>query len=394
MISKRALFYSHLAQTSPSPMALEIESAKGVYLYDSKGKSYLDLIAGISVSNVGHGHPKVVEAVKQQMDLYTHLMVYGEYIQGPQVELAQVITSLLPPHLDNVFFVNSGSEANEGAMKLAKRFTGRGKLVYCKSAYHGSTQGTLSIIGDDRYKQGFGPLLPDTLAIPFNDEEALTVIDSSVAAVIMEPVQAEAGIIVPSRSYLRKVRERCTATGALLVFDEVQTGFGRTGKMWGFENFGVIPDIMTIAKGMGGGMPIGAFVASKSMMQCLTHDPVLGHITTFGGHPVCCAASKACIEVLLKEQLIDEVEAKGTLFLEQLEHPRIVQKRGIGLLIGLDLGSTEINFKVIAKCVEKGVITDWFLFNDQTLRIAPPLTITEKEITSACHLILEALDEI
>ena len=394
MISKRALFYSHLAQTSPAPMGLEVERAKGIYLYDSQGKAYIDLIAGISVSNVGHGHPKVQEAVKNQIDLYAHLMVYGEYIQGPQVELAQLITSLLPPQLDNVYFVNSGSEANEGAMKLAKRYTGRGKLVYCKNAYHGSTQGTLSIIGDEKFKKPFEPLLPGTVEMHFNQEEDLALITDEVAAVILEPIQAEAGIIVPAHDYLKKLRRRCTEVGALLIFDEVQTGFGRTGKMFGFEQFGVIPDIMTLAKGMGGGMPIGAFIASRDMMQCLTHDPVLGHITTFGGHPVSCAASKACIEVLLEGQLVQEVEPKGRLFMDRLDHPLIKEKRGIGLLIGLDFGTQDLNFKVIAKCIEKGVITDWFLFNDSTLRIAPPLTISEQEVIKACELILEALDEI
>ena len=394
MISKRALFYSHLAQTSPAPMGLEVERAKGIYLYDSQGKAYIDLIAGISVSNVGHGHPKVQEAVKNQIDLYAHLMVYGEYIQGPQVELAQLITSLLPPQLDNVYFVNSGSEANEGAMKLAKRYTGRGKLVYCKNAYHGSTQGTLSIIGDEKFKKPFEPLLPGTVEMHFNQEEDLALITDEVAAVILEPIQAEAGIIVPAHDYLKKLRRRCTEVGALLIFDEVQTGFGRTGKMFGFEQFGVIPDIMTLAKGMGGGMPIGAFIASRDMMQCLTHDPVLGHITTFGGHPVSCAASKACIEVLLEGQLVQEVEPKGRLFMDRLDHPLIKEKRGIGLLTGLDLGTQDLNFKVIAKCIEKGVITDWFLFNDSTLRIAPPLTISEQEVIKACELILEALDEI
>lgn len=394
MISSKDLFYSYLAQTSPEPMALEIEKAKGVYLYGYNGEKYIDLIAGISVSNLGHSHPNVVEAVKNQADAYMHLMVYGEYIQGPQVKLAAKLTSLLPENLDNVYFVNSGSEANEGAMKLAKRHTGRRNIIHCSNSYHGSTQGVLSIIGSDDFKKPFEPLLPGISSIEFNNLDELFAIDEYTAAVIVEPVQGEAGIQLPENDYLKKLRKRCTEVGALLIFDEVQTGFGRTGSFWAFKQFDVIPDILTIAKGMGGGMPIGAFISSKSIMQDLTHHPVLGHITTFGGHPVSCAASLATVNTIIDECLLDEIPKKEAIIKSILVHSKIVELRGKGLMFAVEFINTAFNFAVIKACVKRGVITDWFLFNDKSLRIAPPLVISEQELTSACETIIAAIDEV
>lgn len=391
MISSRELFHSYVAQTSPKPMGLEIIRSNGVYLYGSKGEEYLDLIAGISVSNVGHNHPKVVNAVKDQADKYMHLMVYGEYIQTPQVKLAEKIASLLPVNLDNVYFVNSGSEANEGAMKLAKRYTGKRKIIYCNDAYHGSTQGALSIIGNDEFKTPFEPLLPDTVAINYNNIEDLSNICDDTAAVIIEPFQGEAGVVMPDLNFMLALRKRCTEKGAMLVFDEVQTGFGRTGTFWGQEQINIVPDIMTIAKGMGGGMPIGAFVSSSKIMHCLTHHPVLGHITTFGGHPVCCAASLACIEAIEEEGMLKDVDKKEALFKKLLKHPSIVEVRGKGLFLCVEFKDSEFNFSVIEECIKLGVITDWFLFNDKCLRIAPPLIITEQEIVKACNAIVEAI---
>jgi len=394
MISSRELFHSYVAQTSPKPLGLEIERAEGVYLHGSKGEKYLDLIAGISVSNVGHNHPSIVKAVKDQADKYMHLMVYGEYIQTPQVKLAEKIAGLLPDSLNNIYFVNSGSEANEGALKLAKRHTGKRKIIYCNNAYHGSTQGVLSVIGHEDFKKPFEPLLPETHAITFNNIDDLDIICDNTAAVIIEPIQGEAGIIVPDKKFMKALRDRCTLKGTMLIFDEVQTGFGRTGSFWGQDQTGVVPDIMTIAKGMGGGMPIGAFISSAEIMHCLTHHPVLGHITTFGGHPVCCAASLACIETIQKEDLIAGIEQKELLFKSLLKHPAIKDLRGVGLFLSVEFIDSEFNFAVIEECIKNGVITDWFLFNDKCLRIAPPLVIKESEIIEACTVIVAAIEKV
>ncbi len=390
MLTQRQLFLAHLAQTSDSPLALEIESAEGVYLTDSAGKRYLDLISGISVSNVGHRHPKVIAAIHQQLDKYMHLMVYGEYIQAPQVKLSKLLTDLLPKTLSSVYFVNSGSEAIEGAMKLAKRYTGRTELISFKNAYHGSTQGSLSIMGNEDFKNAFRPLLPDTRQIGFNQPADLEQITERTAAVFVETIQGEAGAIAPQNNFLKKLRERCTEKGVLLIADEIQTGFGRTGKLFAFEHFDFVPDILCIAKGMGGGMPIGAFIASTEMMHTLSFNPVLGHISTFGGHPVCCAASHACIEVLIDEKLIDEVEKKEKLFRQLLVHPKIKSINGKGLLLSVEFDSYEQNKQIIDRCIESGLITDWFLFNSCSMRIAPPLTITEEQIEFACALILKS----
>lgn len=392
MLTNRQLFHNYLAQTSTTPLALEIEKAEGVYLYDVSGKRYMDLISGISVSNVGHRHPKVLAAIHDQLDKYMHLMVYGEYIQSPQVRLAKLITEHLPKDLDSVYFVNSGSEAVEGAMKLAKRYTGRTEIISFKNAYHGSTQGSLSIMGNEEFKNAFRPLLPDTRQIRFNDENDLKYITNKTAAVIVETIQGEAGAIVPQNNFLKQLRERCSKTGTLLIADEIQCGFGRTGKLFAFEHFGFTPDVLCIAKGMGGGMPIGAFVSSKEIMSSLTNNPILGHITTFGGHPVCCAASEVTLKILLEDKLIESVLKKEQLFRTLLKHPKIKSIHGLGLLLAVEFESYEQNKAIIDKCIENGIITDWFLFNSHSMRIAPPLTITEEEIKSACGIILQSIE--
>jgi len=389
--TQRQLFLSHVAQTSETPLALEIEKAEGIYLYDVSGKKYMDLISGIAVSNVGHRHPRVIQAIKEQLDKYMHLMVYGEYIQSPQVQLAKRLAELLPEKLDTVYFVNSGSEAIEGAMKLAKRATGRTEIISFKNAYHGSTQGSLSIMGNEEFKNAFRPLLPDTKQLDYNDNEQLQEITEKTACVVVETVQGEAGAVLPQNDFLKKLRARCNATGTLLVADEIQCGFGRTGKLFAFEHYDFVPDILCVAKGMGGGMPIGAFIASKKIMHALTNNPMLGHITTFGGHPVSCAAALATINVIVEEKLAEQVEEKEALFRKLLTHPKIKSIHGKGLLLALAFESYEQNKSIIDKCIEKGVITDWFLFNAHSMRIAPPLTITKEEIQMASEVILNAL---
>jgi acetylornithine/succinyldiaminopimelate/putrescine aminotransferase len=388
MLTQRQLFFNHLAQTSETPLALEIEKAEGIYLTDISGKRYMDLISGISVSNVGHRHPKVLAAIHHQLEKYMHLMVYGEFIQSPQVQLAKLLSDHLPENLSSSYFVNSGSEAIEGAMKLAKRFTGRTEIISFKNAYHGSTHGSLSIMGNEEFKNAFRPLLPDIRHIEYNKISDLKQITTDTACVIIETIQGEAGAIVPQNDFLKLLKKRCNEVGALLVADEIQCGFGRTGKLFAFEHYDFIPDILCLAKGMGGGMPIGAFISSKEIMHSLTNNPHLGHITTFGGHPVSCAASAATLTVLLEEKLIEQVENKEKLFRSLLKHPRIKSINGKGLLLAVEFESYELNKRIIDKCIEKGVITDWFLFNSHSMRIAPPLTITEEEITNACEIIL------
>lgn len=394
MTTQRELFLKYQAQTSEAPLMLEIDKANGIYLYDINGKEYIDLISGISVSNLGHRHPKVIKAIKDQLDKYTYLMVYGEYIQSPQVKLATILAKNLPENLNSTYFVNSGSESVEGALKLAKRYTGRSEIVSFKKAYHGSTHGCLSIIGDDYFKQNFGPLLPNVTQLEFNNIEELDKITDKTACVIIECIQGEAGIIKSSKEFLKNLRKRCNETGCLLIIDEIQTGFGRTGTLFSFEQFGVVPDILCIAKGMGGGMPIGAFISSNKIMNCLTNNPVLGHITTFGGHPVCCASALANLEVLLDEDLISKVKVKENLFLENINHSSIIEKRSFGLMISLEFDSFELNKKIIDKCIENGVITDWFLFNSNSMRIAPPLIITNKQILETCNIINTSIIEI
>lgn len=394
MNTLRQSFFQHQAQTSAFPLAVEIERAEGVYLYGSKGEKYIDLISGISVSNLGHRHPVVISAIKEQLDKYLHVMVYGEYIQSPQVKLAELITSYLPVSLDCVYFVNSGAEAVEGAMKLAKRHTNRYEIVSCNNAYHGSTQGALSLMGSEIYKKGYHPLIPEVKNIRFNSFDDLEFITEKTAAFFIEPVQGEAGVLSPSSGYLEAVRKRCDKTKTLLVFDEIQTGFGRTGSLFAFQKFGVTPDILLIAKAMGGGMPLGAFVSSKHIMNVLQDNPVLGHITTFGGHPVSCAASIAALNIVSDSELLNGVNEKEIEFLKQLKHPRIKEVRSNGLLIAMDLGSFECVQKVIHYCTQNGLLVDWFLFCNTAIRIAPPLTISKQEIIQSVEIIIRALNSI
>lgn len=393
MLTNRQLFLRHLGQTSPAPMLLEIVRAEGVYMYGPAGEKYMDLISGVSVSNTGHSHPKVIQAVKDQVDTYMHLMVYGELIQAPQVKYAERLTALLPPGLDSCYFVNSGSEAVEGALKLAKRFTGRSRIVSFRNSYHGSTHGALSIQGSEQYRNAFRPLLPDTFQIEFNNEESLSAVDYKTACVIIEPVQGEAGIIYPEKGYLEKLRERCTATGALLVFDEIQTGFGRTGFMFATDRFAVVPDIILLAKALGGGMPLGAFISSNEILSALVSEPPLGHITTFGGHPVCCAAGLASLNVIIAENLAELCNSKSVLFKNNLKHPLVEEVRGEGLLLAVQLKDTEYVKYAITNAPRYGLILDYFLFCNNAFRIAPPLTISNDEIIYACTKLLELLDD-
>jgi len=394
MPNLRQVFLSHLAQTSEFPMLLEIERGAGIYLYDPQGKPYLDLIAGIGVSALGHCHPDVVKAIRDQSERYLHTMVYGEYLLSPQVNLAKALTRLLPDSLDSVYLVNSGTEATEGAMKLAKRYTGRAEIISCYKAYHGSTQGSASLMSDDYFTRPYRPLLPGIAHIEFNCDFCLRRITKKTAAVIVETVQAEWGIRKPINNYLTKLRNRCNETGTLLIFDEIQAGYGRTGSFFAFEQYDVVPDILLLAKGMGGGMPIGAFVANQEVMKVFSNNPLLGHITTFGGHPVSCAAALATLNFIKSSGIIDSVKKKEQLFLEKLVHPEIRQIRSAGLWMAVELDSFAKVQKVIKVCLEKGLITDWFLFNDRSIRIAPPLIITEAEIEKACGILLEGLDEL
>jgi len=390
----RQLFLQHLAQTSAFPLALEIERAEGMHLHDVEGKAYLDLIAGIGVSSLGHRHPAVVQAVKDQLDRYLHTLVYGEFILAPQVRLAELLAQNLPDPLDSVYFVNSGTEATEGAMKLAKRYTNRPEIVACKKAYHGSTQGAASLMWPKDFTQAYHPLLPGIRHIEYNCEWCLQRITEQTAAVVVETVQGEWGVRPPHGQYLKALRERCDEVGALLVFDEIQAGYGRTGTLFAFEQYDVVPDILLLAKGMGGGMPIGAFVASRAIMQALSENPILGHITTFGGHPVCCAAGLATLQTLLQEDYIAQVKPKEKLFRELLQHPAIREVRSAGLWLAVELEDFDFIQQVIKICLERGLITDWFLFNNRSLRIAPPLIISEEEIRWACNVILEAIDAV
>jgi acetylornithine/succinyldiaminopimelate/putrescine aminotransferase len=361
-------------------------------MYDAQGKPYFDLISGIGVSNLGHSNPYVVNAIKDQLDKYMHLMVYGEYVQSPQVRFAEKLVSLLPDNLNSVYFVNSGAEAVEGALKLAKRYTGRSQVVACHNSYHGSTHGALSVMGNEEYKQAYRPLLPGITFINFNDLNDLRFITHETACVIIETVQGEAGIRLASQEYMQALRKRCSETGTLLILDEIQAALGRTGKLFAFEYYNIVPDILLMAKALGGGMPVGAFISSTEVMGALKENPILGHITTFGGHPVCCAAGLAALEVLLSEHLIEAVEHKSNLFRELLVHPAIKEIRGKGLMLAVELESFDFNKKVIDRCIENGVVTDWFLHCSNSMRIAPPLIIKENQIREACQVILEAID--
>jgi acetylornithine/succinyldiaminopimelate/putrescine aminotransferase len=382
----RELFYRHLSQTSAEPLSIEIDRAEGIHLYAPDGTSYIDLISGIAVSNVGHCHPNVVKAVQEQAAKYMHLLVYGEIIQSPQVILAQRLANALPANLSSVYFVNSGSEAIEGAIKLAKRFTGRTGILSCQNAYHGSTSGAMSIMGNDAFTRSFRPLIPDCKRIRFGDCRDLEQITSDTAAFVVEVVQGEAGVRFADTIYWQQVRQRCNQMGALLIFDEIQTGFGRTGTLFALEQTGVFPDVLTLAKGMGGGMPLGAFISSVEIMHSLTHDPVLGHLTTFGGHPVSCAAALASLDIIEDEQLYQTANDKALLFESLLaDLPLVKEFRKRGLMMALEFGDRQLNFEVIHQCLQRGILTDWFLFCDTAMRLAPPLIISEEEIRTVCH---------
>ncbi len=385
-------FYHNLAQTSPAPLALEVQSAEGSYLYGIDGKRYLDFISGISVSSTGHRHPEVMAAIKKQLDRHLHVMVYGEFVQEPQVILAHRLAQLLPPSLNTCFFVNSGSEAVEGALKLAKRHTGRHEIISFKNAYHGSTQGSLSVCGNLELKIRYMPLLPSVKHLDFNDINQLSEITTSTACVIIEPVQGEAGVIPASIKFLKALREKCTETGSLLIFDEIQTGMGRTGKLFAFEKFDVKPDILLLAKAFGGGLPLGAFISSSEIMKCLGYDPPLGHITTFGGHPLSCSAALANLDIIEREKLYHHAEQKADQIIKALSDiPEIKEIRHYGLLMALQLESPELNQRIIKRCFDNGLITDWFLYKPDAMRIAPPMTITTEEINKATTIIRKAI---
>lgn len=391
-MNQREIFLKHIAQTSSAPIALEIVKAEGIYLEDINGKKYMDIIGGISVANIGHRHPRVIAAISEQLKRYLHIMVYGEFVQSPQTQYAQLLASHLPGNLNCVYFTNSGTEAVEGAMKLAKKYTGRREIIAFKNSYHGSTQGALSIIGSEYWRNAFRPLLPGILHLDYNDFDIINHITENTACIILETVQAEAGIIKPSVEWMQAIREKCTQTGTLLILDEIQTGFGRTGTLWGFENFGVVPDVLLLGKALGGGMPLGAFIADFQMMNAFTDAPVLGHITTFGGHPVSCVAGIAAMQTLLDEKLLEDIPAKEEIFLSRLRHPVIQKVSSAGLWLSLQFDSFVTNKKIIDTCIENGLLTDWFLFAADCMRISPPLNISEAEIHKACDIILDAVN--
>lgn len=383
-----------LAQTSGTPFKIDVDRAEGVFIFDKSGKKYFDLISGIAVSNLGHGNPRIIEAIKSQVDKYLHVMVFGEFDQDPQLLLAKKLNEILPNNLTTSYFVNSGTEANEAALKLAKRYTGRTEIVSCKKSYHGSTHGSLSVTGNEEKKYAYRPLLPGVKFMEFNSISDLALITNETACVIIEPIQGDAGVRIPSFEYMQALRKKCNETGALLIFDEIQTGFGRTGKFFAFEHFKVVPDILTIAKAMGGGMPIGAFVSSSSIMKTLTFDPILGHITTFGGHPVNCSAALANIKELLSKKIIEKVEHKGQLFEDIIAHPSIKEIRRKGLFFAIEMENAEKVQLIVEGCKEKGVLSYWFLSCPESFRIAPPLSISEAEIIESAQIIKEVISEV
>jgi len=394
-LTERELFHKHLGVPSANPLGIEIKFAEGIHLFGPNGEKYVDLVSGVSVSNIGHRHPEVISAISDQLDQYLHLMVYGEMIQTPQVKLAEALCNTLPVRLNSVYFVNSGSEAIEGAMKLAKRYTGRSEVIAFRNAYHGGTQGALSILGDERLKNAFRPLIPDIRLLNFNDKGGLEDITSKTACVVVESIQAEAGIILPEDSFLKTLHTRCKETGTLLVLDDIQMGFGRTGKMFSFEHFDFVPDILCMAKGMGGGMPIGAFISSRDIMNKLTFNPELGHITTFGGHPVCCAAALANLQVILKHKLANQALNKGKLFSELLEeHPLVREIRYAGLMMAIELHDEKKMDKLYNALISDRLIIDRFLFNPAAFRIAPPLIIADDQIERICKRIIKCMDEV
>jgi len=390
-VEHKEQFYSHIALTSDEPMALEVESAEGPFIYTKDGKRYVDFISGIAVSSLGHRHPAVTEAIKKQVDRHLHVMVYGEFIQDPQSDYAALLTSQLPEALDRVYFVNSGTEANEGALKLAKKFTGRHKFVAFTNGYHGDTQGSLSVTGRDVYRDPYLPLLPDVHFLNFNSYESLETIDEETAAVIMEPVQGEGGIIPADKEWLRQVRERCSSKGALLIFDEIQTGFYRTGSLFAFQDYEVVPDILCLAKAMAGGMPMGAFVSSSEIFEVFRHDPPLNHVTTFGGHPVSCAAAYATLSELLKGDFAEKTEQIESLVRSTLQADGIVEIRGKGAMLGMELQNKELTRKVVEDCLEKGIILGWTLHSNTLVRLAPPLIIDPELLEETLQTILQSV---
>lgn len=391
----RKQFLQHVGQTSPEPMLVEVERAEGVFFYTPEGKPYYDLISGVSVSNVGHANPAVVEAVCRQARDYMHVMVYGELVETPQVEYAKLLAEHLPGEIDSVYFLNSGAEAVEGALKLAKRVTGRPEMISMQGAYHGSTHGAMSMMGGEEHKSAFRPLLPDVRQIRYNNFDDIQLITTRTACLLVEPVQGEAGVVPPAEGYLEALRKRCDEMGTMLIFDEIQTGMGRSGELFACAKYGVVPDIICLAKALGGGMPLGAFAARREVMQALTHNPVLGHISTFGGHPVCCAAGLAAARYILDNNLVGQVEAKGALYETLLaDHPAVVEIRRSGLLLAVELGSSERMFAMMAMFKEVGILSDWFLYCDTAFRISPPLTISEEEIRDSAVLIRQCLDRL
>lgn len=390
-MNQREIFLRHVAQTSTAPLALEIVKADCCTLYDAAGREYMDLIGGISVANTGHRHPQVIRAIQEQLEAYLHVMVYGEFVESPQVQYAQLLSSHLPASLNSVYFTNSGAEAVEGAMKLAKRVSGRTQVIAFDQSYHGSTQGALSVMGDEYWRNAFRPLLPDVLHLSYNSKASLEEITNRTACVIAETVQAEAGIKAPDREWLKALEKKCRDTGTLLILDEIQAGFGRTGKLWGFEHFDIVPDILLLGKALGGGMPLGAFITDKQIMDAFTDNPVLGHITTFGGHPVCCAAGMAAMKALLEEGWIGKVKNKEELFRSKLTHPSIKAVRSFGLWMAVEFDSFEICKQVIDRCIAAGLLTDWFLFAPNCLRISPPLIISEAQVEKAAAIICESI---
>ncbi len=395
-MTTRELFLKHVGQTSMAPLAFEVTKAQGCYLYDANGKKHIDLIGGISVCNLGHGNERIKTAIKKQVDDYLHVMVYGETIQSPQVQYATAIADILPATLNSIYFTNSGSEATEGAMKLAKRYTGKSKIISFKNSYHGSTQGALSVMGSEYWQQAYRPLLPNVYQYDYASSEALDAIDEHTACIILEPMQSEAGINEAPQAWFQQLRKKCDETGCLLIFDEIQTGFGRSGSLFAFEKIGVVPDIILLGKALGGGMPMGAFVADKEMMDCFSYKPVLGHITTFGGHPVCCVAGRESLAIIQEMFKANPqfVEEKRALFLQELNHDCIEKVNAYGLILAIHFKDYDTNKKIIDQCIKNGLFTDWFLFAANALRIAPPLTITHNEIKEACAIIIQSINEV
>ena len=386
-------FFKYQAQTTPHPLAIEIAKAKGSYIYDISGKKYLDFVAGVSANSLGHNHQKVSEAIKKQVDNYTHVMVYGEFIQKPQVDLCKQLATNSPKELQTIYITNSGTEATEGALKLAKRVTGRSEIIAAKNSYHGNTQGSMSVSGVDRQNAAFRPLIPGNKFITFNCKFCLHQITEKTAAVILETIQGGAGFIEPKNNYLSKVKERCQEVGALLILDEIQTGIGRTGKFWGFENYNVIPDIIITGKGLGGGMPIGAFIASYNHMSLLKDNPKLGHISTFAGHPVIAAAANATLKEISEQKLIGESLQKEQIIRNHLKHSNILEIRGKGLMLAIIVKTGELAEKIILKCLDKGLILFFLLFESKAIRVTPPLTISDKELIEGCEILLQTIEE-